>query len=82
MADETDQFNQELEESNVLLSITDDWMLMGRLSGESLKDFKAGSIKSLIGGDYAAIEDMVCNINYNSRHKNFAENPRLKARAA
>ncbi|MCC6276967.1 MAG: B12-binding domain-containing radical SAM protein [Oligoflexia bacterium] len=68
---ESDRFNKELAKSEVLLSITDDWMLMGKLSGRSLKEFKTQSIQSLMSGDYDELERMIKTINHNSREEIF-----------
>lgn len=62
-----DQLIQQLEARGVPLNITDDWMLMGKLSGLSMDEFRRRSIQSIVTGDYAAIESIVASVNENTR---------------
>lgn len=69
MQAECDQLQVELAALSLPLNITDDWMLMGKLSGHEVNEFKKISSKSLVTGDYSGMENMIRAINMNSRWK-------------
>lgn len=63
----TDSLISDLKARHIPLSITDDWMLMGKLSGLSMDEFKSKSVRSFISGDYDGLRQIVAAINANSR---------------
>ena len=47
---ETDKMIRELGKKNIPMSITDDWMLMGKLSSLNMEDFRKESVDAMISG--------------------------------
>lgn len=79
----TDELLRELRAYNLPLNVTDDWMLMGKLSGLPMEEFKRESARCFITGDYGKMRDMVSVINGNSRAGFWPEaGPRKSVKAA
>ena len=79
--DECDRLQLELSENNLPLNITDDWMLLGKLSGHSVKEFQDISSNCLVTGDYKELKRLIGNINDNSKLKNWDTIFRIPRRA-
>lgn len=75
LQDECDKLQFELTKHNLPLNITDDWMLLGKLSGYSVREFQKISSNCLVTGDYRDLEKLISNINTNSKLKNWQKRP-------
>lgn len=69
----TDRLTSEIRNKGVLVNMTDDWMLMGKLSGRSLEEFQGDILKALLYGDFSPISEVIRAINSNSRQRVFAD---------
>ena len=57
----------ELKGAKIPLSITDDWMLMGKLSGLPMAEFRDRCVHSFVTGDYSEMAKIVAQINDNTK---------------
>lgn len=66
---ECDQLRDELEHAGVPLGLSDDWMLVGRLSGYSMEKFRDIVTRCFVTGEADELERIVLAINENSRRQ-------------
>lgn len=71
LVSETDSLLKELTSLGVPLSVTDEWLLMSKLSGLKANQFMFQSQKAILKGDSAAMRRLVGAINRNSRENRF-----------
>lgn len=62
-----DQLIGRLQQTQVPLNITDDWMLMGKLSGLPMDDFRNRCVRSIATGDYTDLAQIISAVNRNTK---------------
>ncbi len=71
-AAETDSLERELVHRDISLGLSDEWMLMGKLSGYSMKEFREVVSNALVQGDWPVVRDLMERINSNSASRSWA----------
>lgn len=64
---ESDRLREELAQAGVNLGVTDDWMLIGKLSGMSMAEFRQSISHCFITGDADKLSAIIKQVNENSR---------------
>lgn len=82
LGSECDRLRGELNQAGVPQGFSDDWMLIGKLSGMSMNDFYSTVTRCFLTGEADRMRSVILTINENSRHRRWAKLGKPMAGAA